>query len=96
MNFATNPLIVAKGSGNSTFINLVRTNLTAGITFSVTPTLPAGVAVTFGPPTSFGPTVSMSITANASAVPGTYTLNVTSGGPGVPVVTIPLTLTITP
>ncbi len=96
MNFATNPLIMAKGLGNSTFINLVRTNLTAGITPTVTSTLPTGVTVSFGPPTSFGPTVSMSVNTTAAAAPGTYTVNVTSGGAGVPVVTIPLTLTITP
>ena len=96
MSFATNPLIVAKGFSNSTFINLVRTNFTSGITPTVTSTLPTGVTVGFGPPTSFGPTVSMSVITTAAAVAGTYTISVTSGGAGVPIVTIPLTLTITP
>ena len=96
MSFVTNPLIVAKGSGNSTLINLVRTNFTAGITPTVTSTLPTGVTVSWGPSTSFGPTISMSVSASAAAVAGTYILSVTSGGVGVPIVTIPLTLTITP
>ena len=96
MSFVTNPLIVARGAQNATFINLVRTNLTAGITPTITSTLPTAVAASFGPPTSFGLTVSLNFNVNIAAIPGTYTVNVTSGGVGVPVVTIPLTLMITP
>jgi hypothetical protein len=96
MNAVTNPVLVARGGQSGTLINLVRTNLTAGITPTVTSTLPAGVTVTFGPPTSFGPTISMNVATTLAATPGTFTVSVTSGGVGVPLVTIPITVTISP
>ena len=96
MSAVTNPIVIARGGQGGTLINLVRTNFSLGITPVITSTLPVGVTASFGPPTSFGPTVSLNVIPTPAAQPGTFTINVTSGGVGVPVVTIPITVTITP
>ena len=100
-------LSVARGSASGpTRVTFTKTGFTDDVTMSlplfngapagITATLPTAVAASFGPPTSFGSTVSLNFNVNIAAISGTYTVNVTSGGVGVPVVTIPLTLMITP
>jgi len=90
----TNPLIVVKGANNVSVITLTRTNLPGLITMSVTSTLPAGISVSFGPNPAGGTTSSMLVSATAGSASGSFVLSVSSGGPGVPVVTIPVTVTV--
>lgn len=90
----TNPLIVAKGGNNVSLLTFTRTNLPGLITMSVTSTLPTGISASFGPNPAGGNTTTMTVSATGGAASGTFVVNVTSGGVGVPVVTIPVTVTV--
>jgi hypothetical protein len=89
-----NPLIVLKNSNNFCALTFTRTNLPGLITMSVTSTLPAGISVSFGPNPVGGTSSAMTVSATGGAASGSFVLNVTSGGPGVPVVTLPITVTV--
>lgn len=93
---ASPTMTVTKGTQGSNVFTLNRTNLPGLITMSSSSTtLPAAVTVSFGPNPAGGPSTTMFVNVPLLSVQsGTYVINVTSGGTGVPVVTVPITLTI--
>ncbi len=71
----TNSFEVVQGGDGRTKARLVRTKVSAAITFSV-PALPEGVTVTFAPATTTADTSVMSIAVSTNTVPGNYRFGV--------------------
>ena len=89
-------LNVVRGTNLATLLTFQRTNFTAPITMTVTSPPPFGMVISFSPNPSPGATTLVNVNATPAMALGTYIISLTSSGFGVPVVTIPLTVTVLP
>jgi hypothetical protein len=88
-------LIVPKGSSVPTGVNIARTNYAGPVTLAVTG-LPAGVTAIWAINPVSTNAASVSFTATAGAVAGTYPVTITASGVGITNVSVPLNLQISP
>ncbi len=90
-----NPLTVVRGQTGAATATLTRTNVSALVGLQAAG-VPPGVSVSFSTPGTSGDTIGMTFNTTQAAVAGTYTIQVSSTGPGVPTTTVPLTLVVVP
>jgi len=87
-------LSVQQGQSGTTTLTIARTNFTGAVALTSSGE-PAGVAVSFNPPSVTGTTSTVTVAVGAAVAANTYTITLTGAGTGITSATVTLSLTVT-